>query len=301
MTACRTLVATIVFASLALVPAMAQDALPRASYAAASPFGSAKMLQGSGEGLPSAQPAEPSLGNALLFDPATLVDKAPPKALRTPRLTDNVKDIDGKRDDKPDGSSAYSFNHPVLVPDFDAKVGADLNTPALQQDGTQPMKPVFGPQSARSDTGAAWANLGIPNVGSLDARVDPTQDQGRIGATLGRKLPVTRDLAVTLQDTVSVNDTFGTPVNATTPGLPVGSVPAPQRVWGNEKMVKFDVLPTGTTLAAGVTNLTNDPVTHNKLSAEQKLYGPLSVKTSVTDVGQATAAKSITAGFKLNW
>lgn len=295
----RTLTATIVFASFALAPALAQDAVPGANYAAASPFDSPKAVQSPLDGAATPQPAEPSLGSALMFDPATLVDKAPPKTLRTPRLTDGVKDIDGKRDDKPDGSSAYSFNKPLLT-EWDAKIGADLNTPAAQQDSTQPMKPMIGPQSARNETGAAWANVGIPNVGSLDARVDPTQDQGRVGATLGRKLPVSRDLAVTLQDTVSVNDTFGTPAN-TTPGLPVGSVPAPQRVWGNEKTVKFDVLPTGTTLAAGVTNLTNDPVTHNKLSAEQKLYGPLRVTTSVTDVGQTTAAKSITAGFKLNW
>lgn len=30
----------------------------------------------------------------------------------------------------------------------------------------------------------------------------------------------------------------------------------------------------------------NDPVTHNTLSAEQKLYGPLQVTTAVTDFGQ---------------
>jgi hypothetical protein len=37
------------------------------------------------------------------------------------------------------------------------------------------------------------------------------------------------------------------------------------------------------------------------LSAEQKLYGPLHVTTAVTDLGQTTSNKSITAGFKLNW
>jgi hypothetical protein len=45
----------------------------------------------------------------------------------------------------------------------------------------------------------------------------------------------------------------------------------------------------------------NDPVTHNTLSAEQKLYGPLQVTTAVTDFGQTTSSKSIGAGFELHW
>jgi hypothetical protein len=71
--------------------------------------------------------------------------------------------------------------------------------------------------------------------------------------------------------------------------------------WGNEKAAKFDILPTGTTLGAGLVTASNDPITHNTLSAEQKVYGPLHVTTAVTDVGQTTSSKSITAGLKLNW
>ena len=83
------------------------------------------------------------------------------------------------------------------------------------------------------------------------------------------------------------------------PTAPAGQ-PTPQ-VWGNEKLAKFDVLPTGTTLAAGLASTSLDPVTHNKFSAEQKLYGGLHVTTAVTDVGQPVSNKSISAGFKLNW
>ena len=50
-----------------------------------------------------------------------------------------------------------------------------------------------------------------------------------------------------------------------------------------------------------MTTASNDPVTHNTLSADQKLFGPLHVTTAVTDVGQPSESKSITAGFKLNW
>ena len=50
---------------------------------------------------------------------------------------------------------------------------------------------------------------------------------------------------------------------------------ADTKIWGSQKAVKFDILPTGTTFGAGLATASNDPVTHNTLSAEQKLYGPL--------------------------
>jgi hypothetical protein len=72
-------------------------------------------------------------------------------------------------------------------------------------------------------------------------------------------------------------------------------------VFGNEGAVKFNVLPTGTTLGAALASNSVDPITHKTLMAEQKLLGPLSVTTSVSDVGEPTVNKSISARFKLNW
>ncbi|HEU5445466.1 MAG TPA: hypothetical protein VFU70_07870, partial [Pseudolabrys sp.] len=82
---------------------------------------------------------------------------------------------------------------------------------------------------------------------------------------------------------------------------PPPGVPTAQQVFGSEKAVKFNILSTGTTLGAGFATTSTDPVTHNTFSADQKLYGPLHVTTAVTDVGQTTSNKSISAGFKLNW
>ena len=73
------------------------------------------------------------------------------------------------------------------------------------------------------------------------------------------------------------------------------------QVFDTSKSVKLNIAPTGTTFGAGMTTASNDPVTHNTLSADQKLFGPLHVTTAVTDVGQPSESKSITAGFKLNW
>ena len=67
------------------------------------------------------------------------------------------------------------------------------------------------------------------------------------------------------------------------------------------RLVKFNILSTGTSLAAGTTNSSIDNVTRNKFSAEQKLFSNFNVTTSVTDLGSAAPNKSITAGFKLKW
>ena len=57
----------------------------------------------------------------------------------------------------------------------------------------------------------------------------------------------------------------------------------------------------GTTLSAGLARTSTDPVLHNSLRADQKLYGPLHVGTALNDVGETTENKSVTASFKLNW
>jgi len=119
-------------------------------------------------------------------------------------------------------------------------------------------------------------------------------------------VPVGKELSVTLEDSYSVTETFNpgataaAPVTAATMAGPPPATPAPQ-VFGNSRSVKLDVAPTGTSFGVGWTSASNDPVTHNTLSADQKLFGPLHVTTAVTDVGQPTEIKSITAGFKLGW
>ncbi len=149
----------------------------------------------------------------------------------------------------------------------------------------------------------------MPNLASVDARVDPANDKGKIGGKLSHAVPVGKDLSVTLEDSYSMTESFSpaAPAPATTASLAAPApttAPAPagaEQVFDNAKSVKFNVAPTGTTFGAGWTTASNDPVTHHTLSADQKLFGPLHVTTSVTDVGQPTENKTITAGFKFDW
>jgi hypothetical protein len=242
-----------------------------------------------------------ALGNALLFDSVTLTTAAPAKPLRLPSLS-NAKGFDVSQTAKPDGSRTVVVKQP-LASEWDAKLGADLGLGPTPADGYRPNRLM---SDDGSGTGVAWASVGVPNFASLDARLDPGKDQRKLGTTFKHSIPVGNQFALTLQNSYSLTETLGAQISApsdlplmTLPTAPMGQ-PTPQ-VWGNEKLAKFDVLATGTTLAAGLASTSIDPVTHNKFSAEQKLYGPLHVTTAVSDLGQPVSNKSITAGFKLNW
>lgn len=239
------------------------------------------------------------LGNALVFDPAALATP-PKKPLRLPGASDKGYDV--KRTEKPDGSTTVVVKQPLQT-EWENSVGADLGPSNTGADAAYD-RPLPTTRD-RSGSGAAWASIGVPNIGSVDARVDPSNEQGKVGGTLKHSIPFGGRFAVTLQDTYSVTETIAPPSAGPTDlplmSLPSNPAPATPQIFGNEKAVKFNILPTGTTLGAGVTTASNDPVTHNTLSAQQKLYGPLQVTTAVTDVGQTTSSKSITAGFRLHW
>ena len=288
---------------IAAAPVAAQDAGVAADPAAAPPAVAGDPANAQAE-IPLTPDEAAALGNALLFDPANLAYSKPAKPLRLPGLNDPTK-LDVSHNDKPGGSSTMVIKQP-LASDWDAKVGADLNLAAAPSDGYQPSKPL-AVTTADQDSGAAWASVGVANLATVDARVDPGNDQGKLGTTFKHSIPVGSKFSVTLQNSYSVTETFSAPMPAPSDvplmAVPATTAPAPPtpQIWGSQKAVKFDVLTTGTTFGAGVATASNDPVTHNTFSADQKLYGPLHVTTAVTDFGQTTASKSISAGLKLNW
>jgi hypothetical protein len=245
-------------------------------------------------------PEESALvGDALVFDPAALATP-PKKPLRLPGTSGNGFDI--TRTEKFDGSATVVVKQPLQT-EWSNSVGADLG-PSRADGGSAFDRPLPTARDSTS-TGAAWASFGVTNVGSVDARVDPSNEQGKLGTTFRQSIPLGRQFAVTVQDTYSVTGTLSQPSAAAGDvplmALPPAVAPTSPEVYGNERAVKFNILPTGTTLGAGVTTASNDPVTHNTFSAEQKLYGPLQVTTAVTDFGQTTINKKISAGFKLHW
>jgi hypothetical protein len=220
--------------------------------------------------------------------------------LRKPRLKE-PEGFDVSRNDSPGGSTVV-VKQPLP---WDAKIGADIglaSDPSPVYEPNRPIAPLKPGSSA-----AAWASVGVTDYATLDARVDPSADQGRLAGTLKHSMPLGERYSLTVQNSTSVTESFGTAGPSAPAGLPVmalpqdSGTPGPTQVWGNEQTVKFDLHSTGTSLSAGLASTSVDPVTHNRLSAQQKIYGPLHVTTAVSDVGQPTVNKSISAGFELKW
>ena len=202
-------------------PAAAQDA-PAAAFDTLAPPENPVVAPDPQAETPLTPEEADALGNALAFDPKNLADAKPAKAPRLPSLT-NPDKFDISRNGKPDGSSTLVVKQPLATSEWDAKVGADLNLAPAPTDVYQPDKPL-PVTSAAQDFGVAWASVGVPNLATVDARVDPNNDQGKVGTTFKHSIPVAGRFSLTLQDSYSVTQNVGAPTTAPSP-VPLMTAP----------------------------------------------------------------------------
>ena len=230
--------------------------------------------------------AEPEF--TLDFDAIALATSASASSADTPAPAP-ARGLDLHRSENPDGSSTVAVAH-SLSRDGSIKTGADFNLAPKPRATYEPGEPL--PTTAKDHAaGTAWASLGVTRFATVDTRIDPGSEQGTLGATIEHSVPLGDELSVTLRGRYTVSDRLTVPAERD-PAAPVVS---------NDQNVRLNIGSTGTTLAAGVSANSVDPVPHNTLSADQKIYGPLHVTTAVTDAGQPTSNKSVTARFELNW
>jgi hypothetical protein len=252
---------------------------------------------------PELSPEDKAIIDQALALDSTRFAGAPAKPLRLPAIA-AAKGLDLSRNDRPDGSGTVIVKKP-LAAEWDASIGADLGLAPHAQQGYSRDNPL-GVRRTDAGSGAAWASVGVTRFATVDARIDPNNDQGRIGTTFKQSLPVGEHLAVSMQSRYSVTETLGQP-QAASSDVPLRVAPVSDpatpvpRVWGHENIAKLDILSTGTTLGAGLSSNSTDPVTHNRLSAEQKIYGGLGIATAVNDIGRASESKSLSARYKLTW
>jgi len=213
----------------------------------------------------------------------------------------------GSRTDKPDGSAALTIGR-RLPTEWEAKIGTDVSLAAPS--GAAVSDALLRGGAADRSSGAIWGNITMPGLRPLgfdktavEARLDAGKDEGKLGATLSRSVPINQDLSVTLNNNYSVKQPLA---SGTAPVMPpfAGAPPTAASLgpaWAMDETVRLNVDPFGTTISAGAGTSTADAQWHNKLSVEQTLLGPLKLTTSVEDAGTTAAKKSITAGFKRVW
>lgn len=235
----------------------------------------------------------------LNVDASTLITGPASKARPAPRA-DTGADLSWSSKDKPNGSAAVSVKQPVS-PFLDARVGADMTVVNQSQTLTSSdlLRQKFSTDAPPSQSsGTAWAAITAPGVASIwdktavEARLDPSQEQSKLGTTLTRSLPLNEQYSLTLQNGYNVVQQ-GVPV----PGIAGRLV----RNYETEQSAKLSIADTGTSFIAGQTLSSADDKWLRKIGAEQKLFGDVSISGSIGETAQRTANKSLSAGFKHSW
>lgn len=200
---------------------------------------------------------------------------------------------------EPNGVSSVAVKR-SLSPFWDTRIGADMTVAREPTTMSELLAEKAGnggtlPQSS----GSAWARATAPGAGSiwdktaLEARIDPGQDQSRLGTSLTKSVPLSSGYSLTLQNGYNVIEQGSTPV----PGLAGHST----RNYETEQSAKLSVGDTGASLVAGQSLSTADDKWLRRFGAEQKLFDHVTLSGSIGETAQGTTDKSLKAGFKQSW
>ena len=202
---------------------------------------------------------------------------------------------------RPNGASAISVKQ-SLSRFWDTRIGADMtvvNQPSVST-SADVLRQQYSPDGQPSQSsGTAWAAVTAPGVGSIwdktaiEARVDPTQEQGKLGTSLSKSVPLGEQYSLTLQNGYNVIQQGFVPV----PGI----IGHPARSYETDQSAKLSITDSGTSFTAGQTLSTADDKWLRRVGAEQKLFDGVTVSGSVGETASGAANKSISAGFKRSW
>jgi hypothetical protein len=201
---------------------------------------------------------------------------------------------------KPNGASAVSVKQSVS-PFLDTRVGADMT---VARQGTLTASEALSDRLAnggnsQQSSGTAWAAITAPGVASIwdktavEARVDPGQEQSKLGTSLSKSVPLSEQYSLTLKNDYNVIQQGIVPV----PGI----VSRPARSYETDQSAKLSVTDTGTSFVAGQTLSSNDDKWLRKVGAEQKLFDGVTISGSVGETSTGAVSKSLSAGFKRSW
>jgi hypothetical protein len=200
--------------------------------------------------------------------------------------------------DKTNGA-AVSVKQPIS-PFWDTRIGADMTVTRQPSTMSELLsEKIANGGSEPQSSGTAWAAVTAPGVAtiwdktSIEARVDPVQEQSKLGTSLSKSLSLSQQYSLTLQNGYNVIQQGFVP----TPGMAGHAT----RNYETEQSAKLSITDTGTSFSAGQTLSSIDDKWLRKIGAEQKLFGGVSLSGSISETPLGTASKSISAGFKQSW
>ncbi len=232
---------------------------------------------------------------SLLDVDASTLMTANPKQLHGGPRTAPPSEMTWTSQEKAYGS-AVSVKQPIS-PFLDARVGADMTVVRQPQTLAELLaeKATNGGNEPQS-SGTAWAAVTAPGVGSIwdktavEARIDPAQDQGKLGASMSKSLKLTDQYSLTFENGYNMTQGFA-PMPAA----------AGHTNYETEQSARLGITDTGTSFSAGQTLSTTDEKWLRKIGAEQKIVGGFNISGSIAETPLGIANKSISAGFKQSW
>jgi len=201
---------------------------------------------------------------------------------------------------KANGASGVSVKQSVS-PFLDTRIGADMT---VARQGTLTTSELLSEKLANGgslpqSSGSAWAAITAPGLASIwdktavEARVDPAQEQSKLGTSLSKSVPLSEQYSLTLENGYNLIQQGLVPV----PGI----VSHPARSYETGQSAKLSITDTGTSFMAGQTLSTSDDKWLRKIGAEQKLFDGVTISGSVGETPSGATNKSISAGFKRSW
>mgnify|MGYP001439718356 CR=1 FL=1 len=246
----------------------------------------------------------------LNVDAYTLMTTSPASKARIAAQPGSGTEMSWSSKDKPNGS-AVSVKQPIS-PFWDARIGADMTV--IRQPSTMSellSEKVANGGSEPQSGGTAWAAITAPGVGSIwdktavEARVDPSQEQSKLGTSVSKVLPLSEQYSLTLQNGYNVIQQG----HSSLPCADCVNLSAPlsglagraTRNYETEQSAKLSIADTGTSFSAGQTLSSSDDRWLRRIGAEQKLFGGVSISGSIGETPLGASSKSLTAGFKQSW
>ena len=142
----------------------------------------------------------------LNTDTATLL-LGPAAKARQPKASAG-SDTSWTSKNKANGAAEMSVKQ-SLSPFWDTRIGADMTVVGPPQTLTSAdllRQKISGDGPPSQSSGSAWAAITAPGVGSIwdktaiEARVDPAQEQSKLGTSLSKSLPLGEQYSLTLQN-----------------------------------------------------------------------------------------------------
>lgn len=236
---------------------------------------------------------------SLLNVDASTLSAPAPKSSGASSLIGGI-DTAWSASEKTNGASAVSVKQSIS-PFLDTRIGADM-TVARQGVATtseQLSEKLANGGSLPQSSGTAWAAITAPGVASIwdktsvEARVDPTSEQSRIGTSLSKSVPISEQYSLTLKNDYNLIQQGLIPV----PGI----ISHPARSAETDQSARLSIADTGTSVTAGQTTTTSDDRWLRKVGAEQKLFDGVTISGSIGETPSGATSKSLSAGFKRSW